>query len=84
MQKVSLNEETFPFAADVRPVARVVHFLRLHLVGKTIKFAKAIEDTSVFGKVGTSGSEVEKALTGRKVVSAGTQGKYFWFVVSTI
>jgi len=55
-----------------------VHFLRLHLVGKTIKTAKAIEDASVFGKVGTTGPEVAAALTGKKVLSAGTQGKYFW------
>ncbi|KAK4147493.1 Formamidopyrimidine-DNA glycosylase N-terminal domain-containing protein [Dichotomopilus funicola] len=66
---------------EIAEIARVVHYLRLHLVGKTIKFAKAIEDTSVFGKVGTSGEEVEKALTGRKVLSAGTQGKYFWLVL---
>jgi hypothetical protein len=58
----------------------VVHYLRLHLVGKTIKHVKAIEDTNVFGKVGTTGSEVAAALTGKKVLSAGTQGKYFWWV----
>jgi formamidopyrimidine-DNA glycosylase len=56
----------------------VVHYLRLHLVGKTIKHVNAIEDTNVFGKVGTTGSEVAAALTGKKVLSAGTQGKYFW------
>lgn len=66
------------FSADKQPVARVVHYLRLHLVGKTIKNVTAIEDTNVFGKVGTTGAEVVKALTGKKVVSAGTQGKYFW------
>lgn len=55
-----------------------MHFLRLHLVGKTIKTVKAIEDASVFGKVGTTGPEVAAALTGKKVLSAGTQGKYFW------
>ena len=63
---------------DKLPVARVVHFLRIHLVGKTIKSANAIEDASVFGKVGTTGPEVAAALTGKKVLSAGTQGKYFW------
>ena len=54
--------------------------MRLHLVGKTIKKATAIEDTNVFGKVGTTGAEVAAALTGKKVLSAGTQGKYFWCV----
>ena len=55
-----------------------MHYLRLHLVGKTIKDVTAIEDTNVFGKVGTTGAEVAEALTGKKVISAGTQGKYFW------
>lgn len=63
---------------DHAAVARIVHFLRLHLVGKTIKTANAIEDASVFGKVGTSGPEVAAAFAGKKVISAGTQGKYFW------
>lgn len=44
-----------------------MHFLRLHLVGKTVKTANAIEDTNVFGKVGTTGPAVAAALTGRKV-----------------
>lgn len=48
-------------------VARIVHYLRLHLVGKTIKKANAIDDSSVFGKVGTTGDEVAAALTGKKV-----------------
>ena len=36
-------------------------------MGKTIKTAAAIEDTNVFGKVRTTGSEVAKALKGKKV-----------------
>lgn len=60
------------------PVARIVHFLRVHLVGKTIKSVEAIEDANVFGKVGTTGADVATALANKKVISAGTQGKYFW------
>jgi formamidopyrimidine-DNA glycosylase len=48
-------------------------------VGKTLKVVKAQDDSSVFGKVGTSGAEFQKAMTGKKVVDAGQQGKYFWF-----
>ena len=48
-------------------VARIVHFLRIHLVGKTIASASAIDDNNVFGKVGTTGAAVETALKGRKV-----------------
>lgn len=48
-------------------VARIVHFLKLRLVGKKIAEASAIDDGNVFGKVKTTGAEVEKALTGRKV-----------------
>lgn len=48
-------------------VARITHFLRAHLVGKQIAHASAIEDVNVFGKVGTTGAEVEAALRGKKV-----------------
>ncbi len=61
----------------------LAHFLRLHLVGKRITRAAAIEDNNVFGKVGTSGAEVQKALKGRTVVGAGNQGKYFWILLET-
>lgn len=53
--------------ANSRIVARIVHFLRLRLVGKKIASASAIDDSNVFGKVGTSGAEVEAALKGKKV-----------------
>lgn len=60
------------------PVARVVHHLRKSIVGKTLSVVKAQDDANVFGKVGTSGAEFQKALTGKEVISAGQQGKYFW------
>ncbi|KAI0175082.1 formamidopyrimidine-DNA glycosylase domain-containing protein [Pestalotiopsis sp. NC0098] len=63
---------------EIAEVARVTHYLRLHLVGKTIKKVTAPDDANVFGKVGTSGPAFEKALAGRTVVGAGSQGKYFW------
>ncbi|PFH56404.1 hypothetical protein XA68_16554 [Ophiocordyceps unilateralis] len=66
---------------EIAEVARIVHFLRLKLVGKRIASAVAVDDANVFGKVGTSGSAVEAALKGNKVVSAGSQGKYFWITL---
>ncbi|KAM0439921.1 hypothetical protein ACHAPT_001019 [Fusarium lateritium] len=66
---------------EIAEVARIVHFLRLHVVGKRIISASAIEDNNVFGKVGTSGEEVEAALKGKQIVSAGSQGKYFWITL---
>ena len=48
-------------------VARIVHFLKLKLVGKRISTATALDDANVFGKVGTTGAEVQKALAGRTV-----------------
>lgn len=63
---------------EIAEVARVTHYLRQHLVGKKIKKVTAPDDANVYGKVGTSGPAFEKALTGRKVVGAGSQGKYFW------
>ncbi|KJZ78602.1 hypothetical protein HIM_01993 [Hirsutella minnesotensis 3608] len=66
---------------EIAEVARVVHFLRQKLVGKRIAAAAAIDDPNVFGKVGTSGEAVQAALKGRKVLSAGSQGKYFWITL---
>lgn len=59
-------------------VARIVHYLRKHLVGKTLSVVKAQHDENVYGKSGTTAAAFEKALTGKKVVGAGQQGKYFW------
>ncbi|KAM4062891.1 formamidopyrimidine-DNA glycosylase h2TH domain-containing protein [Hirsutella rhossiliensis] len=66
---------------EIAEVARIVHFLRLRLVGQNIAAASAIDDPNVFGKVGTSGAAVETALRGRQVMSAGSQGKYFWIIL---
>ncbi|KAL2273864.1 hypothetical protein FJTKL_04045 [Diaporthe vaccinii] len=63
---------------EIAEVARCVHFLRQHLVGKRISKIQAVDDNNVFGKVGTTGSAFEKALKGRTVQAAGSQGKYFW------
>ncbi|KAK2061018.1 formamidopyrimidine-DNA glycosylase domain-containing protein [Colletotrichum caudatum] len=63
---------------EIAEVARCVHFLRHHLLGKKIAKVSAPDDANVFGKVGTSGPAFEKAVKGRKVVSVGSQGKYFW------
>jgi len=80
-----IGEGIFPFPSAVNqtrseayPVARIVHYLRKNLVGKTLAVVKAQDDSSVYGKVGTSAAEFEKALTGKKVIDAGQQGKYFW------
>lgn len=48
-------------------VARLVHFLRLHLVGKKIAKVQALDDDKIFGKVGCCGPAFENALKGRTV-----------------
>ncbi|KAI9736502.1 MAG: hypothetical protein M1818_006012 [Claussenomyces sp. TS43310] len=68
---------------EIGEVARIVHFLRKDLVGKTLASVKAQDDSNVFGKAGTSATEFEKAMTGKKVVGAGQQGKYFWLLMSS-
>ncbi|KAI0459118.1 formamidopyrimidine-DNA glycosylase [Xylaria acuta] len=68
---------------EIAEVARVTHFLRQHLVGKKIGKIVAQDDNSVFGKVGTTGSAFQAALAGKRVVSAGSQGKYFWLELDT-
>lgn len=64
-------------------VARIVHFIRKHLVGKTLSKVQAQHDDIVYGKVGTSAAEFQKAIQGKKVVGAGQQGKYFWITMSS-
>ncbi|KAL8831129.1 MAG: hypothetical protein Q9170_005431 [Blastenia crenularia] len=68
---------------EIGEVARIVHYIHKHLVGKSLAVVKAQHDENVFGKVGTSAAEFEKALTGKKVVDAKQQGKYFWLVMSS-
>ncbi|KAK8434946.1 putative formamidopyrimidine-DNA glycosylase, partial [Phyllosticta citricarpa] len=68
---------------EIGEVARIVHFLRRHLVGRSIRNVLTQEDDIVYGKVGTSASAFRSALTGKKVVGAGQQGKYFWLVMSS-
>lgn len=68
---------------EIAEVARAVHFIRKCLVGKTLEKVTAIDDNCVFGKVGTSHTEIMKNLTGKKVIDAGQQGKYFWMIMSS-
>ncbi|KAI1629475.1 formamidopyrimidine-DNA glycosylase [Exophiala viscosa] len=68
---------------EIAEVARTVHFIKKLLVGKTISKATATEDLNVFGKVGTSAAEIQKHMTGKQVVDAGQQGKYFWMIMSS-
>ncbi|KAG6006200.1 hypothetical protein E4U21_007239 [Claviceps maximensis] len=65
---------------EIAEVARIVHFLRLHLVGKKIKNASAIDDANVFGKVGTTGAAVEAALRDKKdnIRQTTPSGHAFW------
>ena len=80
LEKVKLSMNLSANNTDVsRPVARIVNYLQKHLVGRTLAVVKAQHDENVFGKVGTSGAEFEKALRGKKVLSARQQGKYFWY-----
>lgn len=68
---------------EIAEVARIVHFVRKHLVGKTVGKVQASHDDNVYGKVGTSAAEFEKAMMGKKIVGAGQQGKYFWMEMSS-
>ncbi|KIX95216.1 uncharacterized protein Z520_09132 [Fonsecaea multimorphosa CBS 102226] len=68
---------------EIAEVARIVHYIRKLLVGKTIAKVTATDDASVYGKVGTSAAEFEKHMAGKKIVDAGQQGKYFWMIMSS-
>ena len=68
---------------QIAEVARVVHYLKKHLVGRTIAAVRAEEDDLLFGKVGTSASAFKTAMTGKKILDARQQGKYFWLVMDS-
>ena len=65
-------------------VYRAAEYIRQHLVGRTLAIVKAQHDENVFGKVGTSAADIEKSITGKKIVGAGQQGKYFWYVLKIV
>jgi formamidopyrimidine-DNA glycosylase len=67
---------------ELAEVARIVHFIRKHLVGKTLANVQTQDDTIVYGKVGTSATEFQKAMQGKSIIGAGQQGKYFWITMS--
>lgn len=60
-----------------------MHYLKKHLVGRTIASVRAEEDDLLFGKVGTSASAFKTAMTGKKVLDARQQGKYFWLIMDS-
>ncbi|KAL4865674.1 hypothetical protein BDV12DRAFT_146005 [Aspergillus spectabilis] len=68
---------------ELAEVHRIVHFIRQHLVGKTLTKVSAQHDDIIYGKVGTSATEFQKAMEGKKVAGAGQQGKYFWITMSS-
>jgi formamidopyrimidine-DNA glycosylase len=68
---------------EIAEIARIVHFIRKNLVGKTLAKVTATDDPNVYGKVGTSAAEFQKHMTGKKILDAGQQGKYFWMVMSS-
>ncbi|KAF2460926.1 Formamidopyrimidine-DNA glycosylase N-terminal domain-containing protein [Lineolata rhizophorae] len=67
---------------EISEVARIVHYLKKNLVGKTIKSVQVQEDEIIYGKAGTTASAFKTAMTGKTVVDARQQGKYFWLVMS--
>ncbi|KAI9837927.1 MAG: hypothetical protein M1837_002666 [Sclerophora amabilis] len=68
---------------EIGEIARLVHYLRKHLLGKTVSAVKVQEDNIVYGKAGTTADQFQKAITGKKVVDVGQQGKYFWMIMSS-
>ncbi|KAK4959325.1 hypothetical protein LTR10_004129 [Elasticomyces elasticus] len=65
---------------EIGEVARIVHYIRKHLVGRTVKTCEAFTDDIVYGKVGCSSSAFQSHVAGRKVVGADRQGKYFYML----
>lgn len=68
---------------EIGEVARIVHFLRKHLVKRRITTVTAQEDPKIYNtaKTGLTSSSLSSGLQGKTVVDAGQQGKYFWIVM---
>jgi formamidopyrimidine-DNA glycosylase len=60
-----------------------VHYLKKHAVGRKIASVVAENDDIVYGKVGCSADAFKKAMTGKKILDARQQGKYFWMVMDS-
>lgn len=64
-------------ASQIGEVARVVHYLRKHLVGKRIANTVVQDDDIIYGKVGTSAKAFKAAMDGKTVLDARQQGRHF-------
>lgn len=60
-----------------------MHFLKKHVSNKRIASVQVQDDTIVYGKVGTSALAFQSAMTGKTVLDARQQGKYFWLVMNS-
>ncbi|KAK0252450.1 hypothetical protein B0A54_10362 [Friedmanniomyces endolithicus] len=65
---------------EIGEVARIVHFIRKHLVGRTITSCVAHPDDIVYGKVGCSSEAFQQHVSGRRIVGADRQWKYFYML----
>lgn len=60
-----------------------MHYLRKHLTNRRISSVRVQEDDIVYGKVGCSASAFKSAMTGKTILDARQQGKYFWLVMDS-
>lgn len=77
---MNCSELTF---CQIGEVARVVHYLKKHLLNKRIASVQVQDDNIVYGKVGTTAAAFQAAMTGKTVLDARQQGKYFWLVMDS-
>jgi formamidopyrimidine-DNA glycosylase len=67
---------------EIAEIARTVHYVRKHLVGKTIASCTALNDGNVFdSKYDTTGPQFQKHMINNTIKDAGQQGKYFYFLM---
>lgn len=64
---------------EIGEVARIVHYLKKHVVSRRIANILTTEDALVYNaKANCTASSFAAALKGKKVLDAKQQGKYFW------
>jgi hypothetical protein len=71
------------YSAQIGEVARIVHYLKKHALGRTISAVRANQDVIVFDKVGCSAQKLQDRLPGKTIKDVKQQGKYFWLEMST-
>ncbi|KAI9691816.1 MAG: hypothetical protein M1822_007888 [Bathelium mastoideum] len=72
------------YSAQIGEVARIVHFLKEHAVGRKIAKVEIKDDEIVYGKAQCTAPKFKKGVEHKEIVDVKQQGKYFWLVLDSL